>query len=68
MIKKLKRRFILTSMAVGTLVLLLDPGCPSCHQALTVLSENPEWADVRRVAVICAPGSTGSWRRTSPSA
>jgi hypothetical protein len=39
-----------------TLVLLLDPGCPSCHQALTVLAENPEWADVRRVAVICAPG------------
>ena len=39
-----------------TLVLLLDPGCPSCREALTVLAEKPEWADVRRVAVVCAPG------------
>ena len=39
-----------------TLVLLLDPGCPSCREALTVLAEKPDWADVRRVAVICAPG------------
>ena len=39
-----------------TLVLLLDPGCPSCREALTVLAEKPDWADVRHVAVICAPG------------
>ena len=39
-----------------TLVLLLDLGCPSCREALTVLAEKPEWSDVRRVAVVCAPG------------
>ena len=39
-----------------TLVRLLDLGCPSCREALTVLAEKPEWSDVRRVAVVCAPG------------
>ncbi|MCR5407612.1 MAG: DUF5106 domain-containing protein [Bacteroidales bacterium] len=34
-----------------TLVLVLDTGCPTCREALTKLSAQPEWADVRRIAV-----------------
>lgn len=39
-----------------TLVLLLDPGCPSCQVALETMSANPEWTDVARIAVCRAGG------------
>ena len=39
-----------------TLILILDPGCPSCKEALTTFSNAPEWADVRRVAICCGYG------------
>lgn len=37
-----------------TLVLVLDKGCPTCREALTLLEE--KWPDVRRVAVCCGYG------------
>ena len=40
-----------------TLVLVLDPGCPSCREALTTLAANPAWTEVRRVAVFCGPAT-----------
>lgn len=36
-----------------TLVLILDPGCPSCREALTALAAETEWVDVRRIAICC---------------
>ena len=39
-----------------TLVLVLDLGCPSCKETLTTLAAQPEWADVRRVAIGCGYG------------
>ena len=39
-----------------TLVLVIDKGCPSCREALSLLPE--KWPDVRRVAVCCGYGST----------
>ena len=37
-----------------TVVLVLDQGCPSCREALSILSD--KWADLRRVAVCCGYG------------
>lgn len=39
-----------------TLVLVLDQSCPSCHEALTSLAQNSEWAETRRVAFCCGYG------------
>lgn len=39
-----------------TLVLVLDLSCSSCRQALESVGEDPQWADVRRVAVGCGYG------------
>ena len=39
-----------------TLVLVLDLSCPSCRKALETLSQDPAWAEVRRVAVCCGYG------------
>ena len=34
-----------------TLVLVLDLGCPSCREALEKLGTDPQWEDVRKLAV-----------------
>ena len=34
-----------------TLVLVLDLGCPSCREALEKLGGDPQWEDVRKLAV-----------------
>lgn len=34
-----------------TLVLVLDLGCPTCRESLAALAGDPEWADVRRIAI-----------------
>lgn len=34
-----------------TLVLVLDLGCPSCREALEKLGADPQWEDVRKLAV-----------------
>ena len=34
-----------------TLVLVLDLGCPSCREALEKLSADPQWSDVKKLAV-----------------
>ena len=39
-----------------TLVVVLNLGCPACREALTDLASQPEWADVRRVALCCGHG------------
>lgn len=40
-----------------TLVLLLDPQCPSCRNALSTLAESPQWKGLRHLAVVCGYGS-----------
>ena len=39
-----------------TLVLVMDLSCPSCREALEKLSSDPQWADVRHLAVCCGFG------------
>lgn len=46
----------LSSFGQRTLVLVLDLSCPTCRQALEKLGTDPQWADVRRVAVGCGYG------------
>lgn len=41
----------LSAFEERTLVLVLDLGCSSCRRALEKLGSDPQWADVRRVAV-----------------
>ena len=36
-----------------TLVLVLDPACPSCREAVEAVSADPRWEDVPRVTVFC---------------
>lgn len=46
------------SVRERTLVLVLDVGCSSCRDALILLADQPEWADVPRLAVCCGYGAT----------
>lgn len=48
---------VVVPQGMRTLVLVLDLGCPSCREALTVLAGKPEWADCRHVAIGCGPGA-----------
>ena len=43
-----------------TLVVVLDPGCPSCRNALASLASDPQLGQLRRVAVCCGFGADGS--------
>lgn len=39
------------SPGTRTLVLVLDLGCPSCREALEKLAADPQWRDVKKVAI-----------------
>lgn len=39
-----------------TLVLVIDKGCPSCREALGILSSSPEWEGLRHIAVCLGYG------------
>lgn len=39
------------SPGTRTLVLVLDLGCPSCREALERLAADPQWRDVKKVAI-----------------
>lgn len=41
----------MSSFDARTLVLVLDLGCPSCREALEKLGGDPQWEDVRKLAV-----------------
>ena len=44
------------SDAAGSLILVLDLGCPSCREALEKLAQEPAWSGLRHVAVCCGYG------------
>lgn len=57
------------TFSTRTLVLVLDLSCPSCREALEKFSENPQWNDVKKLAVGLGYGpqpSVPGWEYLSP--
>lgn len=53
----------------SSVVLVLDQGCPSCHEALRSLAQKEEWANYRHIAVCCGYGpapSVPGWEYVEP--